>query len=599
MHFPSQVQRKRIKPTSPPESSYPVRNARDSSTPWYIVSVGDEDESQDIRVLTLERKGAMNDTEITAQDKANEANLATKDCTSEDAVRSSPSRTRSCGQNEQDVHDGRNESKCIFTPVKKARKYEVPLDAVLRIREARSERPPSSIASGVDMLFFNDGEELPLKTRGQHVKHASMDPGSSETRKRSSFSQQFNGNGTQDCLRDMHQLQLQQGGIDEDFDNKGVFNRQGCDDEQQFFDSVHDQPAFFDDTSETSSREFQRWKVDSNSYADFGPVLPFDRKDSTSFMSTSERREKVHGTPPSSPVDVSPLSFRMSRAEVLQSQLSTTAHNATHDPVKHEMTCTSVLHPSPSPSTSASSQGSIVLDRPPLGWQKKMMLSVREDETEQPEHGLGRQDSLSTETSTSSPTKVVGQNQNNRGPQRLPFKSSPSPISSTGSDSENSLLSAVVPANAKEHIMAAAASQQLSPHSRMWCQRPAKTKLGKRNSADDVFSGKSMTFQQAWVMSSRTKTILDAVSSLNDPSMENATEEPKTKYQEMESVAVYMYTLVQCYKIDESFRADRPKLPVVEHAYLRCKASSPPASITRTNQSACRREIIISPKHAD
>ena len=48
MHFPSQVQRQRVKPSSPPRSAQPAAaaRARDSTTPWYIVQVGDDTQSQ-------------------------------------------------------------------------------------------------------------------------------------------------------------------------------------------------------------------------------------------------------------------------------------------------------------------------------------------------------------------------------------------------------------------------------------------------------------------------------------------------------------------------------------------------------------------------
>ncbi|CAI5711522.1 unnamed protein product [Peronospora destructor] len=153
MHFPSQVQCERVKPTSPPRSSHSAR-ARDLATPWYIVPVGDDNESQDIRVLELERKGAMSNTGGIGQDKAAEATLVTSECTTDGGARLSPSWMRSHGQKGQGVQDKRNENRCIFTPVKKARKYEQPLDAVQHMRGARGERPPSSIASDVDIRFF-------------------------------------------------------------------------------------------------------------------------------------------------------------------------------------------------------------------------------------------------------------------------------------------------------------------------------------------------------------------------------------------------------------------------------------------------------------
>ncbi|EEY63261.1 uncharacterized protein PITG_15497 [Phytophthora infestans T30-4] len=70
MHFPSQVQRQRVTPTSPSRSSQ--SRAGDSTRPWYIVSIGDDDESQDIRVLELERKGAMCTAGIQAEGAAGE-----------------------------------------------------------------------------------------------------------------------------------------------------------------------------------------------------------------------------------------------------------------------------------------------------------------------------------------------------------------------------------------------------------------------------------------------------------------------------------------------------------------------------------------------
>ncbi|KAL4107002.1 hypothetical protein PRIC1_005037 [Phytophthora ramorum] len=151
MHFPSQVQRQRVKPTSPPRSSQSAR-ARDSTTPWYIVSVGDDEESQDIRVLELERKGAMSAVEMEAERKADEAELVEAGIGG--GARPSPTQKRSRRQQEQHAQDGRSESRCIFTPVKKARKYDQPPIAAQLVKSVREGRPPSSIASGVDMLFF-------------------------------------------------------------------------------------------------------------------------------------------------------------------------------------------------------------------------------------------------------------------------------------------------------------------------------------------------------------------------------------------------------------------------------------------------------------
>ncbi|KAL3659052.1 hypothetical protein V7S43_015936 [Phytophthora oleae] len=169
MHFPSQVQRQRVKHTSPPRSS---QLARQEATPWYIVPVGDDDESQDIRVLELERKGAMKTVEAEAE--VQKTDLVSS-CEDGGGALSSPSRKRSHGQQEQNYRDGRSKSRCIFTP-KKKRKYEQPLPAVQRVQAVREERPPSSIASGVDMLFFNDGKELQGKNQRQHAARSVADP---------------------------------------------------------------------------------------------------------------------------------------------------------------------------------------------------------------------------------------------------------------------------------------------------------------------------------------------------------------------------------------------------------------------------------------
>ncbi|RMX68495.1 hypothetical protein KXD40_009164 [Peronospora effusa] len=63
------------------------------------------------------------------------------------------------------------------------------------------------------------------------------------------------------------QLQLQQSVYDKNFD-KGVFANGECNDEQQLFHGIHDQQTF-SDASETNQRDFQRWKVNSGSYAGF------------------------------------------------------------------------------------------------------------------------------------------------------------------------------------------------------------------------------------------------------------------------------------------------------------------------------------------
>lgn len=152
MHFPSQVQRQRIKPTTPLRTSQLV-NARDSATPWYIVPVGDDDESQDIRVLELERKGAMSAAELAAVEAVENITHAEK--VDDIEARSSLSRKDSRGQ-EQNAQGGKKDTRCIFTPIKKARSHNQPPISAHSMKSAvvGNARPPSSIASGVDMRFF-------------------------------------------------------------------------------------------------------------------------------------------------------------------------------------------------------------------------------------------------------------------------------------------------------------------------------------------------------------------------------------------------------------------------------------------------------------
>lgn len=71
------------------------------------------------------------------------------------------------------------------------------------------------------------------------------------------------------------------------------------------------------------------------------------------------------------------------------------------------MSFTPSQRPSPSPSTSTSSQGSIVLGHPPLGWQKKLMLSLKEDTIAKPENRFDSLASFSGEMSPSCPTNVA------------------------------------------------------------------------------------------------------------------------------------------------------------------------------------------------
>lgn len=74
-----------------------------------------------IRVLKLKQKGAMNIAEVTAYDKANEVEFVS---VTAQVMVARLSRTRSYGRRGQDIHDGSNESKCIFTHVEKDRKYD-------------------------------------------------------------------------------------------------------------------------------------------------------------------------------------------------------------------------------------------------------------------------------------------------------------------------------------------------------------------------------------------------------------------------------------------------------------------------------------------
>ncbi|KAL4162622.1 hypothetical protein PRNP1_003156 [Phytophthora ramorum] len=314
MHFPSQVQRQRVKPTSPPRSSQSAR-ARDSTTPWYIVSVGDDEESQDIRVLELERKGAMSAVEMEAERKADEAELVEAGRGS--GARPSPTQKRSRRQQEQHAQDGRSESRCIFTPVKKARKYDQPPIAAQSVKSVREGRPPSSIASGVDMLFFNDGEELLLKNKPRNSSRVSSIPASSDDRV-SRFSQRTSRNGDQAAPQEPPQSYYQ---------NKDVHLRQ--DEAQQYPpDGVcfHGIDAFPDSTSDTGQRAYELWRVNENSHAGSSPDMAFSRPETPPFRNGDDTmHESSHDTLPSGSFAASPLSFRMSRAEVLQSQFSNKA----------------------------------------------------------------------------------------------------------------------------------------------------------------------------------------------------------------------------------------------------------------------------------
>uniref|UniRef100_A0AAV1TMG6 Uncharacterized protein n=1 Tax=Peronospora matthiolae TaxID=2874970 RepID=A0AAV1TMG6_9STRA len=175
MHFPSQVQRQRVKPSSPSRSAQPAAaaRARDSTTPWYIVQVGDDTESQDIRVLELERQRAKSSKPATSQEVTGEtaALEVTSDWTLDSRARLSPSHKTRRGQDAVEGRDGSSGSRCVFTPVKKARRGERPFRAVQRLPDASGgERPLSTVASGGDTVFVNDGEELRHETQAQHTE---------------------------------------------------------------------------------------------------------------------------------------------------------------------------------------------------------------------------------------------------------------------------------------------------------------------------------------------------------------------------------------------------------------------------------------------
>ncbi|KAI9910540.1 hypothetical protein PsorP6_010287 [Peronosclerospora sorghi] len=149
MHFPSQVQRERVKSTSPRRKSSQAARNCELETPWYILPVGDDEESHDIRVLELERKGAMRIAEVVADERNRGTESATFDRANDGRTRSIPTYKKQGGEG-AGVEDEKRDKRCIFTPVKKARKYDHLSDAVPQQRRSH----PSSISSGVDIRFF-------------------------------------------------------------------------------------------------------------------------------------------------------------------------------------------------------------------------------------------------------------------------------------------------------------------------------------------------------------------------------------------------------------------------------------------------------------
>ncbi|KAL3659053.1 hypothetical protein V7S43_015937 [Phytophthora oleae] len=214
-----------------------------------------------------------------------------------------------------------------------------------------------------------------------------------------------------------------------------------------------------------------------------------------------------------------------------------------------------------------------------------MLLSLREDAGD---------NSLPESASLPFAAEFVGSKldvaQSPRSPLEDPLEPLLSPSSSR--DSSDSTIDAVVPIDAKERIMTAVSSQHLSEGSRTWFQRAAMTKI-ENTGEDTALCSRNMALQQSWVMSSRTQKILDAVSSAKTLSTEKMIANDSAKLQEMESVAVYMYTLVQCYKIDEKFRADTCTSPVVD------VLSSPRIADAVAKQITSRRTIACPPKRAN
>lgn len=140
--------------------------------------------------------------------------------------------------------------------------------------------------------------------------------------------------------------------------------------------------------------------------------------------------------------------------------------------------------PSNSQSTPTSSPGSIILGRPPLGWQKKILFSQKETVMKQ-----GEGERMSDVSSPSSAGTFFGDEASNTehsGPyslhsfwnilkliscafvvrdpnvkQLIQLQLSPSPRSSSGSESPTSVIDALIPIDAKERIMKAVSSQNL------------------------------------------------------------------------------------------------------------------------------------------
>jgi len=103
-------------------------------------------------VLKLERRGAMSAADVEAEARKRVKGKEHSGTRVDDVAPSRQKRSRT--EQDKEAQEEKGESRCIFTPVKKARKYAQPVGMLERVQAARGERPPSSIASGVDMLFF-------------------------------------------------------------------------------------------------------------------------------------------------------------------------------------------------------------------------------------------------------------------------------------------------------------------------------------------------------------------------------------------------------------------------------------------------------------
>ncbi|CEG37360.1 uncharacterized protein PHALS_04956 [Plasmopara halstedii] len=533
MHFPSQVQRQRINSTSPIRS-YQQANARDAATPWYIVPLGDEDESQDICVLKMERKGAMCATEVVAKHDSENPTRTNGPMICEAQLSMIREKGR---EQEQDTFGRKNESRCIFTPVKKARKFSHPPVAARPVNGVLNEdrRPPSSIASGVDLRFFNDGEEILHKSRDQRTKQIFSDQAPHDALT-SSNSQLID-------YKEIDQTELQQQDCRYLLPEAGLNNRSDSENK--------DHRAFSTSSREPGRRDFHHRRLKTSKLLrDCGHTTAIDSANHISFNPLQD------ATPPVSPVEDSPLPFKMSRTEVVQPQLSCKLNRAVstlqvpstslaNDCLENQTNLTPSPPYSP-PSPSTSSQGSLILGRPPQGWQKNLLLAQRFSSG----HPYPGRSPPTFDSNHNDFGDVASTNAH--------IDSSPS-HSSSKTDDNDSIIDAIVPIDAKDRIMAIAAYQNCQGKLRERRQQRSTMKMNFSNSTSE----NSKTIHQAWVMSSRTKKILSEVSTSKSTSVDNTAKHHDTRYIEMESVAVYMYTLVQCYKSDEIHRSPANNLSML------------------------------------